>query len=251
MNRKLSVLFVGESWVIQTTESKGVDSFTTYRYEECAHWVGDNLRKANIDFTHIPCHRIEFDFPETIEGLKQYDVIMISDVGANTFLLPTKTFVSGKRSVNKLELIKEYVMQGGAFCMIGGYLTYMGFEGKGCYRHTALEEILPVGLLEGDDRSECPQGFVPDITQPDHPILFGIDEPVPYMLGYNQTILKKGADLIAEHCGDPIIAVWDYGNGRTMAYTCDCSPHWASPELCNWKHYGKLWENIVKWLAKA
>ena len=251
MSKKLSVLFVGESWIIQTTESKGVDSFTTYRYEECAHWVGDNLRKADIEFTHMPCHRVEFDFPETLEGLNRYDVVMFSDIGANTFLLPTKTFVAGQRSVNKLDLVREYVEKGGAFCMIGGYLTYMGFEGKGCYKRTALEEILPVQLLEGDDRAECPQGFTPEILRPDHPVFAGIDEAMPYMLGYNRTILKEDAELIACHGRDPIIAAREYGRGRTMAYTCDCSPHWASPELCNWKYYGKLWQNIVNWLAKA
>ena len=251
MDKKLSVLFVGESWVIQTTESKGIDSFTTYRYEECAHWVGDNLRKAGIEFTHIPSHKVEFDFPETLEGLRKYDVVMLSDVGANTLLLPTKTFVAGERSVNKLELIKEYVAQGGAFCMIGGYLTFMGIEGKGCYKHTPIEEILPVTLHNGDDRAECPQGFNPDVVKPNHPIFEKIDDQIPYMLGYNRTTLKEGAELLASHSGDPIIAAWDYCNGRTMAYTCDCAPHWASPELCNWKYYGRLWENIVKWLAKA
>ena len=251
MSKKLSVLFVGESWIIQTTESKGVDSFTTYRYEECAHWVGDNLRKADIEFTHMPCHCVEFDFPETLEELNRYDVVMFSDIGANTFLLPTKTFVAGQRSVNKLDLVREYVEKGGAFCMIGGYLTFMGFEGKGCYKRTALKEILPVQLLEGDDRAECPQGFTPEILRPDHPVFAGIDEAMPYMLGYNRTILKEDAELIASHGRDPIIAAWEYGRGRTMAYTCDCSPHWASPELCNWKYYGRLWQNIVNWLTKV
>ncbi|MGN1005657.1 MAG: glutamine amidotransferase [Aristaeellaceae bacterium] len=47
------------------------------------------------------------------------------------------------------------------------------------------------------------------------------------------------------------MAAWDCGAGRTMAYTCDCAPHWASPELCNWKHYSRLWQNIVHWLARA
>lgn len=249
MQKQLSVLFVGESWVIQTTESKGVDSFTTYRYEECAHWVGDRLTEAGIKFTHIPCHRVEFDFPETLEELQQYSVVMVSDIGANTFLLPTKTFVNGKRCVNKLELIREYVQNGGALCMIGGYLTYMGIEGKGCYKYTAMEELLPVTLLSGDDRAECPQGFSPEYVCPDHPVLRGIDEKMPYMLGYNRTILKPGSTLIARHREDPIIAVRDYGKGRTMAYTCDCSPHWASTELCQWKYYGRLWQNIVEWLA--
>ena len=92
---KIHVLFVGESWFIQTTETKGVDYFTTYRYEECAYIMKDLFEAGGIDFTHIPSHRVEFDFPETLEELQKYDIVMFSDVGANTFLLPSKTFLQG------------------------------------------------------------------------------------------------------------------------------------------------------------
>lgn len=251
MEKKLSVLFVGESWVIQTTESKGVDSFTVYRYEQCEHWVGDAVRAGGMEFTHIPSHRIEYDFPCTLEALKGYDVLMISDVGANTFLLPTATFVHGACSVNKLSLIRDYVAQGGALCMIGGYMTFQGIQGRACYKRTPIEEILPVTLLEGDDRAEYPEGFSPEITQIAHPVFAGIEGPVPAMLGYNRTCLKPGAQLLARHGQDPIIAVGEYGQGRAMAYTCDCSPHWASPQLCAWPHYQRLWQNIARWLARA
>ena len=251
MSKQLSVLFVGESWMIQTTETKGVDSFTTYRYEECANYVGDRLREGGIAFTHIPCHRVEFDFPQTLEELQKYDVVMLSDVGANTMLISTKTFFASERTVNKLHLIRDYVRAGGGFCRIGGSLTYLGLEAKGCYKRTAIEEILPVELMSCDDRVECPEGFCPETVAPEHPVMDGIDEPMPWMLGYNRTVLKPGATLIARREDDPIIAAWDCGAGRTMAYTCDCAPHWASPELCNWKHYSRLWQNIVHWLARA
>lgn len=135
--------------------------------------------------------------------------------------------------------------------MIGGYLTYQGFEAKGCYKRTSIEDILPVNLLEGDDRAEYPQGILPTIEKKDHVIFDGIDEQFPHMLGYNRTILKDEADLLMKYNNDPLISVWNYGKGRVMAYACDCSPHWASPELCNWKYYKKLWQNITAWLAGA
>ena len=34
-------------------------------------------------------------------------------------------------------------------------------------------------------------------------------------------------------------------------YATDCSPHWASKELCEWEYYPVLWKNIVKWLANV
>lgn len=246
---KIHVLFVGESWFIQTTETKGVDYFTTYRYEECAYIMKHLFEAGGIDFTHIPSHRVEFDFPETLEELQKYDIVMFSDCGANTFLLPTKTFIQGNPSVNKLALVRDYVAEGGSFCMIGGYLTFMGFEGKGRYKRTPIEEIMPVEFYESDDRAEHPEGFSPTIVAPDHPVFEGIDEKIPDMLGYNRTILKSGSCLLAENDGDPIIATATYGKGRTMAYTCDCAPHWAPLTLCNWKYYGKLWQNIAHWLA--
>lgn len=251
MARNISVLFIGESWFIETTERKGVDYFSVSRYEEGTQWVGDAVKAGGMSFTHIPSHLVEFNFPETIEALQAYDVVMFSDVGANTFLLPTRTFIGGERSVNKLSLVRDFVRAGGGFCMIGGYLSFQGFEGKGCYRRTAIEDILPVGLLDGDDRAEVPEGFNPEILAPEHPIFAGVTGEVPYMLGYNRTIAKPDATVLMRHGTDPLLAVANYGMGRVMAYACDCSPHWASPELCAWTHYQRLWQNITRWLASA
>ncbi len=251
MSKKISVLFVGESWFTEIRESKGFDFFSTGRYEEAIEWIQGAVESGGMDFCHIPCHRVEFDFPKTIEEMKKYDVIMLSDVGANTFLLGTETFVRGKKVNNKLALIKEFVAQGGGFCMIGGYLTFQGFEAKGNYKGTPVEEVLPVDLHAFDDRHEMPEGFTMELTDPSHDVLKGISGPIPFMLGYNRLVPKADAKILAKYENDPIIAVMEYGKGRSMAYASDCSPHWSSMEFCTWEHYPKLWQNIVHWLANA
>ena len=43
---------------------------------------------AFAEFTHIPSHRVDLDFPRTVEELSAYDAVMVSDCGANTFNLP-------------------------------------------------------------------------------------------------------------------------------------------------------------------
>ncbi len=251
MDKKLSVLFIGESWFIELTERKGVDYFTMSRYEECSQWVGDALRGADMAFTHLPCHQIEHSFPATLEELMAYDVVMISDVGANTFLLPAITLYGGQRTPNKLEMLREFVASGKGLMMIGGYMTFAGIEGKARYHGTVIEEALPVTISGVDDRVEVPQGFTPEITDAAHPIFEGIESPIPHMLGYNRVTSKPGARVLMRRGDDPILSVWEFGEGRTMAYACDCSPHWASPELCQWTHYQRLWQNITRWLAKA
>lgn len=47
--------------------------------------------------------------PESIDELNRYDVIVISDIGSNTFLLQNETFYQLKIKPNALESIKEYV----------------------------------------------------------------------------------------------------------------------------------------------
>ncbi|ECT0661670.1 cytoplasmic protein, partial [Salmonella enterica subsp. enterica serovar Kentucky] len=47
--KKLKVLFIGESWHIHMIHSKGYDSFTSSKYEEGATWLLECLRKGGID----------------------------------------------------------------------------------------------------------------------------------------------------------------------------------------------------------
>ena len=114
------VLFVGESWHVHVTEAKGFDTFTYDYYEEATGFIKAALEQNGAEFCHIPSHLVEQKFPTTLETLREYDVVMFSDVGANTMNLPMNVFQRLVPSVNKLELVKEYVRQGGAFVMIGG-----------------------------------------------------------------------------------------------------------------------------------
>lgn len=158
MSKKLSILLVGESCIVTVTEYKGIDHFSETNYGEAAGVLIETLEKAGHQVTHIPCHRVSRDFPRTLEELSRYDVILFSDIGTNTFLLLPEVVKQGKRAENLLKLTKAYVEQGGGFCMIGGYMTYGGMDGKGKWKGSVLEEILPVSLLGGDDRTEVPEG---------------------------------------------------------------------------------------------
>ena len=243
------ILFVGESWQVHVQETKGFDVFTYDYYETAVQYIQKALEGAGCDFTHIPAHMVEFSFPNTAEGLREYDVVMFSDVGANTFNLPMNVFQRLTPTPNRLEAVRDYVAAGSAFVMIGGYLTFMGIQGRGCYRNSALAEVLPVELLPGDDRVEASAGVTPKLILPDHPIAQGVPGDWPQVLGYNRLTAKPGTEVIAKLNDDPMIVAGHYGQGRVVAYATDCAPHWSPEAFCNWPGYQTLWGNIVAWLT--
>lgn len=93
---KIKVLFAGESWFFTTIETKGFDQFTIGGYETEIERVR-GFMKGYAEITHIPAHLVLQDFPSSAEELSAYDVVMISDVGANTFSLHPDTFFEAVR----------------------------------------------------------------------------------------------------------------------------------------------------------
>ena len=130
--KKYKMLFAGESWLTHNMEVKGWDDFSVGGYGTEI----DRIHAAMDEFaeiTHLPSHLVGEKFPSTMEELKTYDVVILSDVGANTLLLHPLVFTQSVRFPNRLQLLADYVEQGGALGMMGGYMTFQGIGGKGCF----------------------------------------------------------------------------------------------------------------------
>lgn len=245
------VLIAGESWTVHSIHQKGFDSFTTTEYAEGVSWLRAALEKAGWAVTYQPSHVAAREFPTTAEALAEYDCVILSDIGANTLLLHPDTFVRSKALPNRLHAIRDYVGQGGGFVMVGGYLTFQGIDAKAQYAGSAIEEILPVTLHRHDDRVECPQGVTPVVSDGGHPMAAGLDGQWPQLLGYNQLIAKPGATVVAKVGEDPLLVAGSFGEGRAVAFTSDCGPHWAPPDFVEWGGYDRLWGQVVDWAAGA
>lgn len=244
------VLLVGESWMVHMTHVKGYDSFTTSRYETGEKWIKQAFELAGYEVMYMPSHIAANEFPYTMEELSQYDSIVLSDIGANTLLLPDSVFYGGEKRPNRCELIRDYVLQGGGLLMVGGYLTFSGIDAKGKWGMSAVQEVLPVKVLDIDDRCEHPEGIAP-ITISDHEIMQGIPAEWPEVLGYNRTIPVEGTTVIATVGKDPFIAVSAKGKGRSAVFTTDCAPHWAPVRFLEWEGYDRIWKNLMDWLTKG
>jgi len=246
---KKKVLLAGESWVTYSRHIKGFDSFFTSEYEEGMQWLKAAIEEAGYEFVFISNTYAAEKFPVTIDEINEYAAVMLSDIGSNTLLLTNQCFKEGKITANRCQLIKDYVLNGGGFCMIGGYLSFSGVNAAARYGQTAVADILPVEVLNIDDRNENPQGVIPQIINGSHEIFKGIPQDWPFFLGYNKTLPSEKGEVLATINGDPFVSVGKFGKGRSAAFTSDCSPHWAPPGFVNWQYYNAFWKNLVDWLA--
>ncbi len=242
------ILLAGESWSSYTVHVKGFDAFYTSVYEEGAGTLISALEKGGYEVRYMPNHKIAREFPTTLGAIQEYACVILSDTGSNTLLLHPETFARSIRTPNRCDLIRDYVLAGGAFLMVGGYMSFSGVDAKAKYGDTAIQEVLPVECLHYDDLIERPEGIVPDILL-DHPSLAAVPKNWPHFLGYNKTVLREGAQSVMTIGGDPFIAFGTYGEGKGGAFTSDCAPHWGPPEFVNWEGYDLLWKGIVDYLT--
>lgn len=245
----IRVLLVGESWMSTTTHVKGWDFFVNSEYTVGTEYLVAALANDEFAFNHMPAHIAAASFPTTLEGLAAYDVVILSDIGANTFLLHPDTS-RGLIVPNRLKLLQTWVENGGGLAMCGGYLSFSGMNAAAKYYRSPIEAILPVNIHTFDDRVETPEGVVGSIVDAAHPIVADITETWPPLLGYNELVLKPDAHLIVAAGNDPLLAVRMVGRGRTLSWASDIGPHWCPPPFLAWHGYARLWQQAIRWLAQ-
>ncbi len=243
------ILLLGESWFVYSVHQKGFDAFYTSEYTVGGGEFVAALERSGHVVTHIPAHEITTALPTTAEGIAEIaDVVVISDVGANTFQIPPATFTSSIAEPDRVEALRRFAAQGGGLLMVGGYMTFSGIDAKARWGRTALAEALPVEVLDRDDRVELSAGATPTVDA-SHPVVDGLSDTWPALLGLNEVIAKPDADLVAECAGHPLLVFGAYGVGRTGAFTSDLAPHWAPPPFLEWEGYAPLFDRTVRWLA--
>ena len=99
------VLLVGESWVSEATHYKGFDSFTSVTFHSGADWYNGALRSKGHTVEQMYAHDVPARFPHDRAELASYDVIVLSDIGTNSFLLPVETWLQGKSTPKVLRWV--------------------------------------------------------------------------------------------------------------------------------------------------
>ncbi len=129
------------------------------------------------------------------------------------------------------------------------------FAEKGSGRAVFVENIqqLPAILTEAvreTQRYIVQEPFQPVIATTTESIVAGIVAPPP-LHGYVATTEKETAQVfIHSHKDEPILAGWNFGLGKAIAWTSDVKPAWAK-EWILWHNFGKFWGQVINWTLPA
>lgn len=93
--------------------------------------------------------------------------------------------------------------------------------------------------------------FAPTPTNLPSEPMRGIGRPLPGLNGYVVTAEREGsfAMVTLRKGDDPILAHWQHGLGKVVAFTGDASTRWANAWM-GWAQFRAFWEQHVRWAMR-
>ncbi len=131
------------------------------------------------------------------------------------------------------------------------YLEELAERGGGRYYPVTNMEDVPQVFVDETVKTVgsylIEEQFVPTLVG-DSPIMRGLtDQGWPALYGYNGTELKDAAQVILRSPeGDPVLAQWQHGLGRSVAWTSDMKGQWGA-DLVRWEAFGTFAAQLVGW----
>lgn len=208
------------------------------------------------DLSLIPFPVAEIFGPQ----LRTFDAVLFVDFAWSPYRsLQIESYLPG---------IRDYVMAGGAFAMIGGEQSF----GDGRYGETAIAEILPVVPLDGTRPVE--EELRPRLTPEGrrHPImrlaagdgpnaaawealpaLPGLNLVRPLAPGQGAAVLLEAPGLLVDGRPAPVVAAREVGRGRSLAVATDSTWFWgfvAAEAGRGGRAHQRFWLNALRWLVR-
>jgi Ca-activated chloride channel homolog len=124
------------------------------------------------------------------------------------------------------------------------------FGGGRYYFARSPEDIPRLTLQESEIARTDP--LVEQLTQAElaerHPIMRDFaPSALPQLDGYVATTIKPAAEVVLRSPDeDPLLATWQYGLGRAVAWTAQSEAPWAAA-WPRWPAYGRFWAQLVRY----
>lgn len=134
------------------------------------------------------------------------------------------------------------------------FLENLARDGNGRYYHCP-------------DPSSVPKIFVREtvlaqrsymIEETDQPVQSAIHPIVdhrslkttPPLHGWVVTEMKDRAEAVFKIRKDPLLAAWNYGLGKSVAFTSDAEPRWAK-DWTTWDGFMPFWDRVLRWSLRG
>ena len=115
-----------------------------------------------------------------------------------------------------------------------------------CEDAAALPQIFALETMEATLQGITEKPFVPRLVKKS-PAFEGIDAAhLPPLLGYAETRAKSGCEtLLASEAGDPVLAQWTQGEGRSAVFASSIDSRWAAAWL-EWPNFQRFWTQLAQ-----
>jgi uncharacterized membrane protein len=238
----------------------------TYDVRALRMWLKSDASVDVVAFFILRTHDDDVVAPQDELALIPFPVDELFTVHLPSFdAVILQDFDSLPYGLNKhLPKLAQYVTKGGGLIMVGGPNAFV----SGNYANTSLASVLPVGLAGiSRDAAIDLASFVPRFTSAGkhapvlEPLQALIGEQLPEMPGTNVVSeARDGATVLLEHptltAGSgamPVLALGEYGSGRSIALTVDGSHKllfstWAVDAAG--RAHGAFWDALLGWLMR-
>ncbi|MEM1030141.1 MAG: glutamine amidotransferase [Myxococcota bacterium] len=187
------------------------------------------------------------------EHLPSFDAVVLQDFDARPYGLS-----------KHLPALADYVRGGGGLIMVGGPDAFV----SGNYARTRLADVLPISLRGIPRDGAIDLGsFVPRFTKAGRfapvlaPMRALLGMRLPEMPGSNRVgPARDGATVLLEHPtleigggAMPVLALGEYGSGRSIALTFDGSHQLLFSEFAQdeaGRAHGAFWDALLGWLMR-
>ena len=199
----------------------------------------DGQSEVQFVWANCPPNAVE-TFPGTYDELFNYDVIVLADVNARAL------------GDIALEMLCDYVHEGGTIVVSGGPYAY----GNGEFQGTRFLEALPVHISGPFDLKWAGKGMSwslkPAIA--DHAILDGVsfdEKPQVFWQHYLQP--KRNSEVILTAGDKPALVVGNYGKGQVAALSLSPTGVATDGEVqwWDWNGWFPLVRNLFNWAKEV
>ncbi len=133
-------------------------------------------------------------------------------------------------------------------------LSMLAESCNGRYFHTDLNTDVPRIFAQevylSSNNYLINEEFTPIVTSSDQIIRDVAADGMPVLKGYVATSLKeRSIQALRSPYDDPILAYWQYGLGKTVAWTSDVTGEWSG-NYSGWENNQLLWHNILQYVTE-